>query len=278
MGRLGNQMFQYAALYALCQRTNSIPALNWNRKQPVVPTDPNHKMVIDECFDLTATKESNDISVLINQDTNLRSGLHKLNMFFEGTHHYNPNFERLEPYTEIRGYFQDERYFKDYDTNIRKEFTFKQEIQDKANEIFSKLKHKTVSLHVRRGDYLNIQDYHPCPSINYYNECISKFDDHLFLVFSDDIKWCKTTFIGDNFIIQENDHFVDLCLMSMCDNNIIANSSFSWWGAWLNNNKTKQVYYPSIWFGPKSNLEYRNGNDPQFSMCLSNWNMIGSDK
>jgi hypothetical protein len=87
--------------------------------------------------------------------------------------------------------------------------------------------------------------------MKYYQEAMKHFDDDtLFVVFSDDIDWCKSVFKGDNFIFITNEQdYVDLYLMSLCKNNIIANSSFSWWGSWLNKNEGKKVIAPSKWFG-----------------------------
>ena len=80
-----------------------------------------------------------------------------------------------------------------------------------------------------------------------------------FLIFSDDITWCKKNFIGDSFIFIENEvDFIDMYLMSMCINNIIANSTFSWWGAWLNKNKNKKIISPINWFGPAKPLNIRD--------------------
>ena len=89
------------------------------------------------------------------------------------------------------------------------------------------------------------------------------------LVFSDDIKWCKENFIGDNFIFVENEKdYIDLYLMSMCNHNIISNSSFSWWGAWLNQSKEKVVISPEKWYGP--NKGDRNLDD----LLMSDWILI----
>jgi hypothetical protein len=96
--------------------------------------------------------------------------------------------------------------------------------------------------------------------MDYYRNAIAEFsDDTRFLVFSDDIQWCKENFKGDNFhFIEGEKDYVDLYLMSLCNNNIIANSSFSWWGAWLNNTPNKKVIAPKQWFGKAKQLNTKD--------------------
>jgi len=115
----------------------------------------------------------------------------------------------------------------------------------------------TVSIHVRRGDYTNLQHIHPLQSIEYYENAYNIIDDKSInvLVFSDDIEWCKNNIKFENITYIEGEtNIVDMYIMSLCTHNIIANSSFSWWGAWLNNNKNKKVIAPINWFGSQSNL------------------------
>jgi hypothetical protein len=257
LGRLGNQMFQYAFLIAYNNKHGNIPLINRNRKQ-MTGGDPLHKMVIDDCFDLTAEDINNHVGLSMQRKR-------------ESTHHYNPSFDMVQGNLDVVGYFQDERYFKECSDVIRKEFTFKKEIQEQCDDIMKEFKKETVSVHIRRTDYLSLSEHHPIPSMSYFKKCMEEFSsDVTYLIFSDDVQWCKENFIGNNMIIQENNHFVDLCLMTMCDHNIITNSSFSWWGAWLNPNPNKKVFFPSEWFGPAASLNYRNGSG-EFSMCPSNW-------
>ena len=97
--------------------------------------------------------------------------------------------------------------------------------------------------------------------MEYYTEVINKFfskEPYRFVVFSDDPEWCKEMFEG-GYIVDINNSYVEMCMMSMCDHHIIANSSFSWWGAWLNSNPKKIVTAPSQWFGP--NLRHNSVMD-----------------
>jgi hypothetical protein len=153
----------------------------------------------------------------------------------------------------LSGYFQSEKYFKDYEKEIKDIFNFESDILNKYKDILNK---KNCSLHIRRGDFLNLEKLHPVQDLDYYKKAISHFDnDTNFLIFSNDTEWCKLNLnkdvIGsDNlFFIENNNPQDDLLLMSKCDSNIIANSTFSWWGAWLNQNPNKKVIAPLNWLG-----------------------------
>lgn len=152
----------------------------------------------------------------------------------------------------IDGFFQSEKYFLKHKNEILDLFDFESICGEYVNKKYDYKKFKTTSIHVRRGDYLKYPNHHPSQTIEYYKKAIEilKNDTDLFLVFSDDIEWCKNNlnFIDPIYIENEKD-YNELYLMSLCDNNIISNSSFSWWGAWLNKNKDKKVIGPSVWFG-----------------------------
>jgi hypothetical protein len=157
--------------------------------------------------------------------------------------------------TLLEGYYQSEKYFLDNIEEIHKIFSFKQEVVDrvvKENiEILSSDRPK-VSMHLRRGDYLKWPKHHPVLDISYFKKATQKFPSNsMFIVFSDDIEWCKDNFPDGDYVFMEGKKdYEDLCLMSLCDHNCIANSTFSWWGAWLNKNPEKIVVAPENWFGP----------------------------
>jgi hypothetical protein len=115
---------------------------------------------------------------------------------------------------------------------------------------------RITAIHIRRGDYLKFPGHHPIPHMDYYNKSIEilRDDTDLFMVFSDDIEWCREQFIGNFIFSDEIDEFIDLLKMSKCDNFIIANSSFSWWGSYLCKNNNKKTIAPFNWVGP----EYKN--------------------
>lgn len=154
--------------------------------------------------------------------------------------------------TCLVGYFQSEKYFRKYSDEAKSTLApdpaSLEYIKNKYGEI---LKKNTVAVHVRRGDYMKSPKYHPTATLGYYNKAMERFQrDSVFLIFSDDIEWCKTVFKGNAFVfVENNEDYLDLYLISLCKHAIIANSSFGWWGAWLNNNKNKMIIAPQTWFG-----------------------------
>jgi hypothetical protein len=213
IGRMGNQMFQIAATIAL--------ALDNNTKYKI----PAHTLDMrfwPAYFHHLPTLNGEPIE-------------HK---YIEKDFSYSPI-----PFKEnlcISGYFQSEKYF----AHRRKEII-------ETFGISGPTKYGLVSIHIRRGDYLKLQTKHPVLPLAYYKEAISQFPNHKFLVFSDDVQWCKKIFHGRQFQFSEKrTPKEDMALMAMCEHNIIANSSFSWWGAWLNQNPDKKVVVPETWFGP----------------------------
>lgn len=238
LGRLGNQMFQYASLKGIAA----------NRKY-------------DFCIPPESQFGTTDSNVK-NADANIYTAfnLNEYNKCFgsnkiveESKFDFDEDlFNNCEDNVDLYGYFQSEKYFKNIENEIRKDFSFKDEIKFPSKELFEEVfgDLEVVSLHVRRGDYINNAE-HPIPSLDYYNQALSQIKSELpVMVFSDDIEWCKgqKIFTEDRFIFSENNNSaVDLCLQSLCKYHIIANSSFSWWGAWLA--KSKKVIAPKKWFG-----------------------------
>lgn len=153
----------------------------------------------------------------------------------------------------IEGFFQSEKYFVHAKEEIFELFKEPDALQTIIQDKYPYFSGRTTSIHVRRGDYLKNPNYHPTQPMSYYTEAINILDNDTdyFLVFSDDIEWCKNNIIGEKIVyISEEVDYIDLFLMARCNNNIISNSSFSWWGAWLNKNENKKVIGPSLWFGP----------------------------
>jgi len=183
----------------------------------------------------------------------------KPKFFYEETYfHYCPI--NYQPMMRLKGYFQSEKYFLNHRDEILKLFEPSPQIVQYLREKYGQLldSAKTVSVHIRTycADLLNnprIHEYYPFPGKEYYERAIYMFpEDSLFLVCSDDILWCKENLsdLGRNIIFIEGEkHYHDLYLMSMCQHNIISNSSFSWWAAYLNPNPDKIVVVPAVWFG-----------------------------
>jgi hypothetical protein len=168
----------------------------------------------------------------------------------------------------IRGFWQSEKYFLEYRNTILQEFSFKSKLSEKNLATKKIIQSGTsVSIHVRRGDYISnpsANKVHGVLNENYYKRAIDKLDidGALFVFFSDDANWVKNHLApiilnGDNFIVVDHNHasesYNDMRLMSLCKHNIIANSSFSWWGAWLNTNPNKIVIAPKNWFSIEKN-------------------------
>ena len=163
----------------------------------------------------------------------------------------------------LHGYFQSEKYFKRNRKKVIDLVTSDVLNYSKAKDRYSKLVNQnqtTTSIHIRRGNYLSLKEYHVSLTPDYYYKAIEKVNPDKVLVFSDDLNFCKETFSGAEFIfINPEKDIQDLYLMSMCDNNIIANSTFSWWGAWINQKEERKVIAPTKWFGPKnSNIETKD--------------------
>lgn len=181
-------------------------------------------------------------------------------IYKENDFRFNPEVLTLPPHSELYGYFQNQEYFKENRDLILSLFEFRDSFRKIAQDFVSKINPKfdKVSVHIRRGDYKLFPSHHPVCSMDYYSTAMKKFEseDTKFLIFSDDVDWCRGEFVGDKFIfVDTGSPYSDLAIMVQCDHNIIANSSFSWWGAWLNTKIDKKVIAPSRWFGPAINKD-----------------------
>ena len=254
-GRLGNQMFQYASMRGIA----SVKGFDW-----VVPP---------ENYDHTANYALFETFKMTNvQDKNI--GFVEGEILKETIHCYDKNLvDSCSDNTNLDGFFQTEKYFENIADEIRSDFTFKNEYLKPCKEFIDSLETTPIFLHIRRGDAIGKEHYHPVAPMSYYVEALKRFDeDTPCFVFSDDLDWCKSQdlFKSDKFLFNDNieryDYqsmdgsgsmqytllpHVDLCLMSLCSGAIIVNSSFSWWGAWLQNNRGK-VIASKPWFGPSA--------------------------
>lgn len=240
LGRLGNQMFQYASLRGIAR----------NRGYDFCV--PNHNQVVKDPYGF-------DMKIELFYPFKMIYTLpHNIKLLDRG---YAPVVEEKQFHFDeilfnmcpdeisLAGFFQSEKYFKHIEDEIRTDFSFKDEILEPCKEMIGSVG-EAISLHVRRTDYLQNPN-HTSLSLDYYQKSLSEFDNSLpVLVFTDDAEWCNAQelFSDDRFMISESgDHYVDLCLMSLCKHHIIANSSFSWWGAWLSG--SDNVVAPIQWFG-----------------------------
>lgn len=227
-GQLGNQMFQYSLLLGI----------KYNK---------GYNIIIDP-----KTKNNSYLFKFFNLSEIIIEPFTAKNEYKEEYFHFNPNVFDVENNTNFVGYFQTEKYFKHCSNIVRKEFEFKDEVIDEVNNFIKNYKnHNLVSIHVRRGDYLINPHIHPQPSYDYYKTAMNMLDNGntIFIFTSDDIEFCKKTFYGDNILYSQGDLIFDMCLTSMCNNHIISNSTFSWWGSWLGKNPNKKIISPKNWFG-----------------------------
>lgn len=240
-GQLGNQMFQYAALRGISAKNKhefSIP----NHNEVIVDALGNRlRIELFLPFKLTNLSEKN---IGVSSEVKIIQEKH--------FHFDKELFETCPDNVCLVGYFQTEKYFNHIRESILEDFDFIDDIQNPCIDMMSDM-NSPIALHIRRGDFLINGLNHHNLTLEYYQEALSYFDsDREVIIFSDDPDWCKEQdiFSDDRFLISESDNsYVDLCLMSMCSDFIIANSTFSWWGAWLSKNETKIVIAPSKWFG-----------------------------
>jgi hypothetical protein len=269
-GGLGNQLFQYAAgkSLALSQGSKLKCDLGSYGKQGSRSFDLN-------CFKLdveVATREeleSLQSKNLITKALQRTLPPHKRKAYREPHFHFDPSFFSARKDIYLKGNWQSERYFKRFEDQIKNEFEIKEEYVSHLEELASSLmSQSSISVHIRRGDYLQQQflQYHGVLSAHYYNEAIKQIAQNVtnpkFYFFSDDIQWVMQNLDLDfphEFISGKatRSSIEDFYLMQSCQHNIIANSSFSWWAAWLNRNPGKNIVAPRQWFqqGPKDTYD-----------------------
>ena len=261
-GRLGNQMFQYAALRGIAANNN----LDW-----CIPPEDTLTYANYGIFDAFKLKNLRNVG------------------FVNGSTHDEPGFEfdknlfnNCPDNVNIDGYRQSERYFKNIEESIREDYEFKDEIYIPCKEFMDQFNGNISLLHIRRGDNVGRPDWYPIPTIEHYEYLLEKYFDNNqpILICSDDLDWVKEQklFSKDRFYLSETRiyypnevlngagnmemslvPYYDLCMMSLCNDAIIANSSLSWWGAWLQKNPNKKIITQTPWFGEK--LAFNNLKD-----------------
>lgn len=227
-GRLGNQMFQYATLASVGLTRGYQIGIPKNQQ-------------LSRVFNL--------------KNAEYVDAANKEIVYKEKSFLFDANIFLIPDEVDVNGYFQSGNYFAHCDDFIRKEFEFQDSIKEKAANILNNYKNTPLcAVHVRRGDYKNLSHYHTNLGSEYYIPACTLVYNNIpnvkFLVFSDDTEWCRNAFKDEKFdIIDTNDDATDLCIMSQCHAHVIANSSFSWWGAWLS--RSSAVVAPKQWFGPE---------------------------
>jgi len=271
LGGLGNQMFQYSFGKALGLKYDHIVKFDLS----FFENSKKRKFELD-LFDLNLTIASKEeifyhnykknlISRLINKNfdrffpLNFRLKIKEKSLVFD-KRIYNHRYKKNKRYY-FEGYWQNINYFQEFEKEIKKDFIFKYPLNAKSEQLKKIIISKeSISIHIRRGDYLNDPLLNSL-DISYYKNAVelilSKIPNASFFIFSDDINWAKDNlkFNNEMLFIDFNigkDSWQDLALMSLCKHNIIANSSFSWQAAWLNNNPDKIVIAPINWFKDKN--------------------------
>ena len=277
MGGLGNQMFQYAFGIKQSKNNKTDLLLDLEYFNETRSTDTKREYGLD-VFNINSRIASRKELSLVSFPAYCRKALlvkqikkifiRKLSKYIyykEKCFEYTPVLNVEKGFIYYEGYWQSEKYFKEYKEDLLKLFTLNDKLKPDTEYLKNIIrKENAISLHIRHGDYVNnakINSYHGTCNLNYYKKAIYYIQQRIvnsyIFVFSDDIKWAR-----DNLKNNGNITFVDLFnkapdaeemyLMSQCKHNIIANSSFSWWGAWLNQNQGKIVIAPKKWFKDKS--------------------------
>ena len=258
LGQLGNQMFQYAATLGV-SRYCGVPFTIPNHDEVIIDALGNKlRIELFDCFDI----KPDNTGVLKTDNVLAEKGFE----FDSNILHTNIKFDFT-----LYGFFQTEKYFQHCADEVRTQFTFKEEIVSDCQPIVDELLDEgPIALHIRRGDFLINSGNHHNLSLEWYENALSKFDsDREVILFTDDPFWASAQelFKPDRFLLSDgNSSYHDLYLMTQCKDFIIANSSFSWWGAWLAN--TGKVIAPSKWFGP--NNAHLNTKD----LYPENWEIL----
>ncbi len=266
-GRLGNQMFGYALYCSLKSLGKEVFLdLGCNResgKQAGIVSATQYNI---DLFSVKYQLANDEIAKSLMQDKENPNLIKRWEYrIFPGrckyyeekkTGVYNPLIFKFDN-VYLDGYWQSEKYFTDIAGEIRNLYQFPDKYSDYQKRVMNQIKNKnSVSIHIRRGDYLAHTDIYGVTDIKYYQKAMLFFQERKenihFFIFTNDIGWAKKNFSGTNITVIENSqdlltNNLDMSLMAFCQHNIIANSSFSWWGAWLNKNPDKIIVAPKVW-------------------------------
>ena len=266
-GGLGNQLFQYAAGRALAERLDAPLKLDISefdtyllRRFDLDKLNINAEIATPDELDSFVISPSRSQRYFSRLAISLGFGFNRI-AFKENKFSYDNTFEKIQYPMYLNGYWQSEKYFKPIQDKLRSELGLADGLGEASQGVLNEiLQRSAISLHIRRGDYITNPSaaavHGVCP-LEYYYSAIRHICTHVhsphFFVFSDDPQWAK-----DNLKISFPVQFVeangpdrsveDMWLMKSCNHHIIANSSFSWWAAWLNNKQNKIVISPRIWF------------------------------
>jgi hypothetical protein len=256
-GRIGNQMFHLSTLISIGKKLGyeiGIPIKSGIIEDIELPDvynteGPNKNQVFNKLrdgFDLNLNKFAYDLNTQYD--------------FIESSFNYDPSILNIKDNTNLNGHFQSEKYFIEHRDEIRKTFSFKPSIKNTVGN-FLDVNNITgfVTAHVRRGDYVgNNGIYNLEPE--YYHNILKEFKNKQIVFVSDDLDYCKLHFPNHYYYNTVSTPFEDMYLMTLSNVNLIANSTFSWWGAWLNRNTVVISPNPHTkWFKTKITNKYQSG-------------------
>lgn len=264
-GRLGNQIFQYAFASAMAERLNTSFRLVGS------------PFLLPAYFDLSNFNPSSNAFHFWRHKIFNKIGIKKKTTLLENSKPIEENLSLVRDNTLFNGYYQSSAYFEpwiDIHKKIKVKAIFVEQFAKQYEAFFEKK--KIVAVHVRRTDYVHAK--HPyasetlCLPMSYYEFCLGKLkdlDQCAVFFLSDDLSFVKNHFGGpSNYHFDSNSEIMDLLIMMHADVVITANSSFSWWGAYLNKKKEKEIYAPKNWFGYTSGKEYPKGiMESPFNWC-----------
>ena len=286
IGGLGNQLFQYAAGLHLAKCKNTELKIDIGILGGTTPNDVTPREVELDLFQTNlvfASKNEIDsfkqwsgnaylrflqrkfplaISFFIKLMSRFYRGNSLPKMYIaESGFRYMKSYKHLPDNVYLEGFWQSEKYFLEIRDLLLKEFIPKVKMSEVNLEILNRInKVNSISIHFRRGDFItnkNASNFHGALPLEYYEKAVTEIISHVanpeFFIFSDDANWVKENFKIDypvTFVMHNSgrDSVYDMVLMSNCKHNIIANSSFSWWGGWMNTNENKMVISPKQWF------------------------------
>lgn len=269
-GGLGNQFFQYAMARALALRHDAELHLDlrfFNRDgehtaRPFELALTNARFRIADAAMLERFSPEPATGAIARAARRVRQSLSSIQQVRERSFAFDPSATRIKGDTYVDGHWQSEKYFADHEAAIRAELSFKGPLSMRSSELERAIRNEdcAVSVHVRRGDYVSqaaANAYHGTCEPAYYQQAMETLAQYhrasRYYVFSDDPAWARANVQFDapvEFVDHNNgaDSWQDLQLMSRCRQHVIANSSFSWWGAWLNPARDKRVVAPRRWF------------------------------
>lgn len=289
-GGLGNQMFQYAFGLSISHKL-SCPlyfdlSFFKNSHHGLTPRE----YALDAFTCKVNIAEDKLIDSFFNPDLyqriNNKLGISKKTIYHEHGLKFNNRVLAIKPPAYLEGFWQSAQYFNDIKDTITTAFTFKYSLNPQSQKIAEQLAQQadSVSVHIRRGDYVSVKttnELHGLCSVKYYQNAMALAKKQVlnpkFYFFSDDPEWVEQHLLqdmGDSTLIRHNtlaDSWQDMALMSKCKHHIIANSSFSWWGAWLGHATGKIVIAPANWFS--SQAEYLDTSD----LIPKNWIQLANE-